>query len=558
MTQNHNIKKVVIVGGVAGGANAAARLRRLNESLEIIILERSGYVSFANCGLPYHIGGEIPERDSLLLHTPKSLHARLNLDVRTHSEVQSIDRTEKTVLVKELATGRDYTESYDALILAPGAAPVRPPIPGLSLPGILSLRTIEDMDAIIERLKSHPPEKILLVGGGFIGLEMVEQLQIRLGASKTSFTLIEKNPHILTPLDSEMVIPMEDHLRTHGITVITGDAVTEFRPHDGRIEARSISDRHLLADLVIFNIGVRPETTLASQAGLALGQRGGIKVDTQLRTSDPHIYAVGDCIETENLVTHEYGVTPLAGPANRQGRIVADVIAGLPSSYKGCYGTAIVRVFELTAALTGANERTLTRLNIPYKAIYLHPNAHAGYYPGAHPIHLKVLYSPETKKILGAQAVGKDGVDKRIDVLATAIHAGLPVDELIDLELSYAPPFGSAKDPVNLAGMIAQNTANGLVETVTPAQLGSEPQDSVFLDVRSSQERERGTIPNSLHIPLPELRRRISELPKDKPLIVFCQSGLRSYNACRLLLQSGFRCKNLTGAFATWQQWQRS
>lgn len=553
MVQNTNIKKVVIVGGVAGGANAAARLKRLNESLEIVVFERSGYVSFANCGLPYHIGNEISDRTDLLLHTPASLRARFDLDVRVHSEVLSINKEKQTVSVKEVTTGREYTKSYDALILAPGAAPFRPAIEGLELPGIYSLRNIEDMDAITARFDTKIPRHILIVGGGFVGLEMLEQLHAKFGTMGTTFTLIERNQHILTPLDDEMVTEIEQTIRSKGVNLIVDDAITGFKSVGEKLTARTQRGMHIDTDFVLFNVGVRPETTLAVKAGLEIGARGGIKVDDQMRTSDPNIYAVGDCIETKNLITGEYGVTPLAGPANRQGRIVADVINGIDTHYKGTLGTAIVRVFDLTAAVTGANERTLRRLGIPYEAIYLHPNSHAGYYPGAHPIHLKLIFSPKTRRVLGAQAVGKDGVDKRIDIIASALFAELTVDDLTDLELCYAPPFGSAKDPINLAGMVAQNTLNGFVASITPQELDRVSNDTLLLDVRSGAERGKGYISGSLHIPLPELRARIHEIPRDKELIVYCHSGLRSYNACRILMQHGFRCKNLSGAYATWK-----
>jgi len=553
MLKNTDIKKVVIVGGVAGGANAAARLRRLNESIEIILIERSGYVSFANCGLPYHIGGEIKERKALLLHTPDSLKSRFNIDVRVNSEVCSIDRESKTVLVRERKTTRQYSESYDALILSPGAEPLRPSLEGIELPSIYSLRNIEDMDSILAGLSRAAPTHVLIVGAGFIGLEMLEQLHHRLNALDAQFTIVEKNPHILSPLDFEMVVPIEKCIRSKGVELLTGQSVVSFKKSERGVLATTDTGAQIDADFVLFNIGVRPEISLARDSGLTLGRRGGISVDSRLRTNDPNIFAVGDCIETRNLITGEDGVIPLAGPANRQGRIVADVICGIDSQYKGTLGTAIVRVFDLTAAVTGTNERTLKRLNIPYEAIYLHPNSHAGYYPGATPIQLKVLYSPSSKKILGAQALGKEGVDKRIDVIATSIQAGLSVDELMELELCYAPPFGSAKDPVNLVGMIAENVLEELVETVKPSELDAELPNTLLLDVRNASEREKGFIPNSIHIPLGELRSRISEIPRGQPLIVYCQSGQRSYNACRILTQHGFKCKNLAGAYASWK-----
>lgn len=574
------IKKVVIVGGVAGGANAAARLRRLREDLEIVIFERSGYVSFANCGLPYHIGGEISAREKLLLHTPETLRSRFNLDVRILSEVVAVDRENKLLTVREYLTTpssaanlsakpsaeralkREYTESYDVLILAPGAAPFRPAIPGLELEGIFSLRNVEDMDSIISSIKHKTPRNILIVGGGFIGLEMLEQLHHRFSASGSQLSLIEMNPHILAPLDYELVSPIERHIEEKGVRLILGDAVKEFIQNGDSLIALTKAGLRIEADFVLFNIGVRAEATLAEQAGLKLGSRGGVLVDSQYRSSDPAIFAVGDCIETKNIITNEEGITPLAGPANRQGRKVADIIAALPgiseaAKEKGVLGTAIVRVFELTAAITGPNERTLKRLNIPYRAVHLQPNSHAGYYPGAQAINLKLLYSPDTRKLLAAQAVGREGIDKRIDVMATALYAGLSIDDLIELELCYAPPFGSAKDPINLSGMIAQNIENKLVETIYPEELERELQtDSTLLDVRTVSEYSRGHIPGSLNIPLAELRQRLAEIPREKQVLVYCQSGQRAYTACRVLSQNSYRAKNLSGAYINWRNQQ--
>ena len=556
-------KKVVIVGGVAGGANVAARLRRLDEYCEITVHERGGYVSFANCGLPYHIGNEIERREKLLVHTPESLRRRFAIDVRVYSEVLAIDREKKEVSSKDLQTGQIKIEPYDVLVLSPDASPLRPPIPGLDLPGIFSLRDMRDMDTIIAKLNEKSPKNILVVGGGFIGLEMVEQLHLRFKQSAPEIHLLEAGPHVLPPLDGEMVVQVEQELEKNGIKLHLDDPLTAFEAEGERITAVTKSGKRYSADFVLFNIGVRPETGLAVKAGLELGARGGIKVDSQMRTSDPSIFALGDCIETKNLVTNEMGVIPLAGPANRQGRIVADVIAGRESRYKGTLGTAIVRVFGLTAAATGANEKTLRRLNIPYQAVYLHPSSHAGYYPGAKPIHLKLLFDPANGKILGAQGVGADGVDKRIDLFATAIYAGLSAEQLTELELCYAPPFGSAKDPVNQAGMVAQNVIEDLVQTISPTELAdlysstaksnNGVEDIVLLDVRDAGERTGGSIPDSVHIPLPEIRNRLSEIPKDKLVVVFCQSGQRSYIACRILLQHGIKCKNLTGAYKTWK-----
>lgn len=542
-------KKVVIIGGVAGGANVAARLRRLDEQADIVMLERGEYVSFANCGLPYHIGGEIADRQKLLLHTPDSLYQRFRIDVRIQSTAVSIDRERKVVKVRSLK-GEEYEESYDTLVLSPGASPLRPNIPGLNLEGILTLRDIRDMDTILQRLSESHPRRISFVGGGFIGLELMEQIAHRF--PEKSLTLIESSPHILAPLDYEMVAPLENLIRERNVELVLDDPVISFEKLGDSLAISTRSGRQTESDLVFFSIGVRPEVSLAKDAGLEIGARGGIRVDSQMRTNDPNIFALGDCIETKHLITGEEQVIPLAGPANRQGRIVADVIHGLDSHYKGTLGTAIVRVFDTVAAVTGANERTLSRLGMKFQAIYLHPSSHASYYPGASPVRMKVLFNPETGRILGAQAIGKEGVDKRIDVIATAISSGLGVDELHDLELCYAPPFSSAKDPVNLAGMIAENARSGLVESISPAELPRELPAGTLIDVRELAERQRGSIPGSIHIPLGELRDRLSEIPKEHELFVFCQSGQRSYNACRILAQHGYRCKNISGAYLTW------
>lgn len=546
-------KRVLIVGGVAGGANAATRLRRLDEKAEVIVFERGPYVSFANCGLPYHVGGEIQERKKLLQHTPETLKARFAIDVRIQHSVERIDRAAKEVEVREIATGRIYRERYDNLILSPGAAPFKPPVPGLDLPGVFALRDIPDMDKIIAWIAEHKCTKAAIAGGGFIGLEMMEQLHHK----GVACVLFESNPQILMPLDAEMVRPIEAEMREKGISLHLSDpvqAITKGVATDkgSSLKITTKSGTSHQADLVIWSIGVRPETKLAVDAGLELGTTGAVKVNQHLQTSDPSIYAVGDCIEVTHGITKAPAFIPLAGPANRQGRIAADNICGIPSIYKATYGTAIVRVFSLTAACTGANEKLLAKAGIPHQALHLHPNSHASYYPGAHPLALKVIYNSKTGTLLGAQAVGKDGVDKRIDVLAVAIQAGLTVDDLVDLELCYAPPFGSAKDPVNLAGMIGDNIRN---ERVTVAQWSDVEKlaGSVQLvDVRDPAEVAKGSIPGAIHIPLNDLRARLSELPKEKELLVFCQSGQRSYNACRILLQNGYWCRNLSGAYKTW------
>lgn len=555
-----NPLRLVVIGGVAGGASAAARARRLSEDASIVVLERGPYVSFANCGLPYHVGGEIAELDSLLLQTPESLRARFNLDVRVRHEALSLDRARRTVHVRDLANGRDYDEPYDALILATGAVPVQPPIPGLHRPGHFQVRTIPDTDAILAWLQTRPVRRSVVVGGGYIGLEMAEQLHRR----GLEVTLVEALPQVMAPLDPEMAAWLQAELLAHGVALHLGDPVAAFEPPAvGEPAAASTvvlrSGTRLPADLVILGLGVQPEVTLARAAGLELGELGGLRVDTHLRTSDPAIWAVGDAIEVRCRVTGRWQLIPLAGPANRQGRIAADNIFGRPATYEGTLGTAVLRLFRLTAACVGVNETTLRRLGRPHQALHLHPTSHAGYYPGAEPLALKILFDPDTGALLGAQAVGREGVDKRIDVVATALRAGLTVHDLADLELCYAPPFGSAKDPVNLAGMAAQNVLRGDVRLAQWWELPQlEPVRTVVLDVRSAAERASGHIPGSLHIPLPELRARLHELPRDKEIVVSCQSGQRSYFACRLLSQRGFHVRNLTGSFRTWSMAPRS
>lgn len=550
-------KRLIIVGGVAGGASAAARARRLCEDCEIIVMERGPHVSFANCGLPYFVGGEIVEPDALLVQTPASLRARFNLDVRVNTEVIAIDRAARRVRARDLATGREYEERYDALVLSVGAAPLRPPIPGIDRPNHFTVRTIPDVERIMDWSRGCDRCRAVVVGGGYIGLEMAEQLRRR----GFGVTLVEALPQVMAPLDPEMAAWLHAELCAHDVALYLGDPVAAFEAPTAAEPARASivvlkSGRRLPADSVILGLGVKPETRLAREAGLEIGALGGIRVDEHLRTSDPHIWAVGDAIEVRDFVTGRWALIPLAGPANRQGRIAADNIFGRSVRYDGTLGTAILRLFDLTAACTGANEKTLRQAGIPYHAIHLHPNSHAGYYPGAEPLAMKVLFAPDTGKLLGAQIVGRDGVDKRIDVLATALKAGLTVRDLAQLELAYAPPYGSAKDPVNLAGMAAENVIDGLVTTAQWHELppfAALPPDVVILDVRRDDERAQGAIPGSLHIPLDQLRRRLDELPRDRELIVYCASGQRSYYACRLLTQHGFRVRNLTGSYRTWR-----
>ncbi len=547
--------RVLIVGGVAGGMSCAARARRLAEDAEIVVFERGPHVSFANCGLPYFLGGEISDRNKLLVQTPERLKAAFNLDVRVRSEVTAIRRDRKEIVVRDLATGRVYAERYDALVLSTGAAPIVPRVPGAERLGNFVLRSLEDMDAIDEWVRLRGAEKAVVIGGGFIGLEVAEQLHRR----GLQVSVVERNPQVLKPFDPEMAALLHTELRKRGVALHLNKSLDRFEaPTVGEDAAASVvvlaDGTRLPADVVVMGLGVRPEAKLAREAGLALGETGGIFVNEHLRTSDPDIYAVGDLIEVTHGVTGKPALIPLGGPANRQGRTAADNIFGTPTKYPGTLGTAIVRVFDLTAAVTGANEAQLRAAGIAFESVSLHPNSHAGYYPGARPIALKLLFAPESGNLLGAQAVGPDGADKRIDVLATALRAGMTVDDVADLELSYAPPFGSAKDPVNLAGMAAQNVRAGLVRSIHWDELdGLDPARVLILDVREAPEREAGAIPGSAHVPLGELRARLHELPRDREIIAHCASGQRSYTACRLLTQHGFRCRNLTGAFKTWR-----
>jgi NADPH-dependent 2,4-dienoyl-CoA reductase/sulfur reductase-like enzyme/rhodanese-related sulfurtransferase len=525
--------KVVVIGGVAGGMSAAARLRRLDELAKIIVFERGEHVSFANCGLPYHIGGDIPERASLLLRTPEGLRETLDLDVRTESEVVAIDRVGQTVTVREVVTGRLYTETYDRLVLATGATPLRPPLPGIDHPRVRTLRNIADMDDINELLAGEVRSAVV-VGGGYIGLEMVEALRKR----GLRVTVVEALDQVMTVLDREMSQPLLEELEANGVRVLLSKQVKGFIETPGRI-AVDVGTELIETDLVLLAIGVRPDSTLASVADLELSERGAIVVNEQMRTSDPDIYAVGDSVQVIDTVTGEQVVIPLAGPANRQGRIAADNIAGHRSAYTTTQGTGIVKLFGLTAATTGANERTLTRLGRPFSKIYLHPFDHATYYPGALQLHLKVLFDSVDGRLLGAQIVGSEGVDKRIDVLAVALRAGMTIEDLESLELAYAPPYGAAKDPINMAGFVGGNLRRGDVLAWQAEDWPTLPNAAFLLDVRSHSENAAWSIPGSTNIPLPELRDRIAEIPLGRPVFVYCRSGFRSYLAQRLLVQRG-------------------
>ena len=544
---------IVIVGGVAGGASAAARLRRLDEEAEIILVERGEHVSFANCGLPYHISGEIEERSDLLVQTPASLRRRFRIDVLVRTEAVSINAQAHSILLKDLVSSRTWEQPYDGLILSPGAAPIRLPIRGVDLPGVQTLRNLADMDAIKARAEAHPGGHAVVLGGGYIGLEMAEALRHR----GMQVTLVELGAQVMGPADPEMAAYLAMELKAKGVTLRLKTSITGIRAGASQSLLADLSDgTSLAADLVLLAPGVRPETGLAKAAGLTLGPRGGIQVDDHMRTSDPAIYAVGDAVEVKDLVSGRQSLIPLAGPANRQGRIAADNLCGLTSTYKGTQGTAIARVFDQTFAMTGASEKALRAADLPYEKIYLHPNQHAGYFPGAKALRIKLLFAPADGRILGAQVVGEEGVDKRIDVLAVALRAGLTVYDLEELELAYAPPFGSAKDPINFAGFIAAGVLDGNTK-IFHGETASHPgPDQLLLDVRSQGEYDEGSIPGALNVPVDELRGRLAELPKDKELLVYCRVGLRGYLACRILSQHGFRCRNLSGGYLTWQAYE--
>ncbi|WP_102341255.1 FAD-dependent oxidoreductase [Vibrio cyclitrophicus] len=559
--------KIVIIGGVAGGASAAARARRLSEEAEIIMFERGPFVSFANCGLPYHIGGDIEDRSKLLLQTPESFLARFNVDARVMNEVTSIDRTNKTVTVKNLVDGSHYSESYDFLLLSPGASAVVPPISGIDNPLTHSLRNIPDMDRIIETIQMNKPEHATVVGGGFIGLEMMEAFH-QLGI-KTS--LIEMADQVMTPVDREMAGFAHAEIREKGIDLKLGVALesvkyipnehiasfdsgeSEKHQHlEGELELTLNNGETLTTDILIMAIGVRPETKLAQEAGLQLGAFGGIYTNEFMQTSDPSIYSVGDAIEDKDFVTGEQTLVPLAGPANCQGRMAADNMLGRQEAYQGTQGTAICKIFDLAVASTGKNEKQLKQSGISYEKVYVHTASHASYYPGAQVVSFKMLFDPKTGKILGAQAVGKDGVDKRIDVMAVAQRAGMTVDQLQHLELTYAPPYGSAKDVINQAAFVANNIIKGDATPIHFDEIETLSDNQLLLDVRNPGELENGGfIEGAINIPVDQLRHRMSELPIDKEIVIYCQVGLRGNVAYRQLVNNGFKARNLIGGYRT-------
>jgi len=550
--------KVIIVGGVAGGASCAARLRRLDEKAEIIMVEKGPFVSYANCGLPYYVGGVIEKESSLLVASEQLFRSQFNIDVRTNCEAIDISAKEKTIQLKNVETGEVTTEAYDKLVLSPGAKAIRPPFPGIELPGIFHVRTVPDVSAITEWIEKgnpflagmyrysgfqavRPKTRAVVVGGGFIGLETAENLIHR----GFEVTLLQNSPHVLAPLDPENSTIVETLLKRNGIKLAMGDAVTGFeKAANGAINVQTKSGKIYPADIVILAIGVRPDTMLAKAAELEIGERGGIRVDEHMRTSDPNIFAVGDVVEVKDYVTEEWSLIALANPANRQGRIAADVIAGRKSSYRGTQGTAIIGLFGGTAAWTGVSETTLNRLgDTDYEKIYLYPNSHAGYYPGAHPIAMKVLFRKSDGRLLGAQALGMDNIDKRISAFAAYLQMGASIYDLEEAELCYAPQFGSAKDPVNFAGMVAADVLGG----VMPLSHWEELKDGFVLDVRESFELTVENVSGATNIPLGQLRTRLNELPADQEIHVICRSGQRAYMATRILLQNGFNAKTISG-----------
>lgn len=547
--------KVVIIGGVAGGASAAARLRRLNEQAKIIVVERGPYVSFANCGLPYYIGGEIRDRSALTLQTPQSFLTRFNIDVRVRCEAVKIDPAAKTVTLRDLESGGETLESYDKLILSPGASPVRPPIPGAELEGVFTLRNIPDTDAIRAYMESRAAKSALIVGGGYIGLEMAENL-LRAGLS---VTVAEMADHLIAPFDADMAADVQQYVRQKGVRLLLNSGVSAIEKQpDGRLAAR-VGAQKVTADLILLSVGVRPESALAAAAGLQLNERGQIVVDEAMHTSEADIYAVGDAVTVKNFYTGQETFVPLAGPANRQGRIAADNICGISSAYHGTQGTAIMRFFDLTAASVGLNEKAAAAAGIAYDKTYTYPSSHATYYPGSTNMSIKVLWEKESGRLLGAQIVGFDGVDKRMDVLSAAMRFGAGITDLTELELSYAPPFSSAKDPVNYLGFIGENVRSGRLQQFFWHDVDALPRDGsvTLLDVRTKTEAAADAIDGFMNIPLDALREHLDALPKDKPVYVHCFSGQRSYIACCILQGNGYTCYNLAGGIRLYRSVKR-
>lgn len=540
----------LIIGGVAGGATVAARLRRMDEKANIILFERGKYVSYANCGLPYYIGDTINNREKLFVQTAKGFTDRFRIDIRTEQEVTAIRPDKKEVEIKNLSTGETYTETYDKLVLSPGAEPLRPSIEGIGSKKIFTLRNVPDTDTIKNYVNTENPKRAIVVGGGFIGLEMAENLH-DLGIQ---VDVVEMANQVMAPLDFSMAAIVHRQLTDKGVGLHLEDGVSRFEEKDGGVTVHLRSGKQIATDMVLLSIGVRPETKLAKDAGLAIGERGGITVNDYMQTSDANIYALGDAVEVRHLVTGQPALIPLAGPANKQGRIVADnIVFGNKEKYPGSIGTSIAKVFDLTVAAAGANAKLLQRNNIPYISSYTHGASHAGYYPGAVPLSIKILFAPENGKLLGAQIVGFNGVDKRIEMLAQVIQRGGTVHDLAELEHAYAPPYSSAKDPVNMAGFVAENILNKKSRIIQWRELAELPADTIRIDVRTHDEYKLGTIPRFINIPVDELREHLDELPKEKPIVVTCAVGLRGYLAYRILVQNGFKhVRNLSGGYKTW------
>ncbi|MDR2147899.1 MAG: FAD-dependent oxidoreductase [Tannerella sp.] len=542
--------KVLIIGGVAGGATAAARMRRLDERAEIVMFERGEYISFANCGLPYYIGGEITDKEELTLQTPDSFNARFNVDVRVQNEVLSINREKKTVTALDLKTGKQYEESYDFLVLSPGADPVRPPIQGIDSARVFTLRNIPDTFAIKDFMDSRKPKTAVVVGGGFIGMEMAENLH----AAGLKVTIVEMADQLLAPFDYDMACSIHRRVRSKGVELLLGNAVKAITD-TGKALKITLNDSLIETDMLLMSAGVKPESTLAKHAGLALNEYGYIVTDEFMRTSDSSIYAVGDAVEITDFVLQKKNTVPLAGPANKQGRIAADNICGLESRYTGTQGSAILRVFDMTAATTGLNEKTAKRLGIKYEKSFTVSGSHAGYFPGANDMTIKTLFDPENGKILGVQITGKDGVDKRCDVIAAAMRFGATASDLTRLELCYAPPYSSAKDPVNMAGYVIENILTGKVRIFHWHDVETLDKEKVtLLDVRTPEEVEIGAMPGFINIPVDSLRERMSELDPQKPVYITCAVGLRGYVASRILSQNGFEVSNLSGGYTIWNR----
>ena len=542
--------KIIIIGGVAGGASSAARLRRLDEQAEIIMLERGEFISFANCGLPYYIGGEIEDRDELELQTPDSFKERFNVDARVFSEAIEIDAAGRSVKVRDVKTGAVYSESYDKLILSPGAKPILLPVEGASNPKVFSVRTIPDAVRIREYIDNEKPSSAVVVGGGYIGVEMAENLK----KAGLGVTVVEAAEHVIAALDYDVACDVHNYLRETGIDLLLKNGLKAIEEKDGKLCVK-LQNGELSTDMLIMAVGVRPDTELATAAGLAMNPRGAILVDESMRTSNEHIYAVGDAVEITEFVTGQRGYIPLAGPANRQGRIAADNICGFGSKYKGTQGSAVIKVFEMTVAVTGLTEAAAKANGLDYDKVFTYSGSHAGYYPGGNEMSVKTIFEKETGRILGAQIVGYDGVDKRCDVLAVAIRAGMTAQQLTELELCYAPPFSSAKDPVNFAGFVIENCLTGKIKQYHWHDVDALPRDGsvIFLDVRTPAEYEKGHIEGAVNVEVDTLRENICRIDKTKPVYVNCRSGLRSYIACRILAQNGFDCYNLSGGYRLYE-----